>query len=249
MKFKPFLVIDRPNLLIPVGWIHNEIPIGMMSHTYASENFAQLWQQHPCDKICDSGVFLKSNYQRNLSYPELLKKYEAMNCDYGIILDVLGDKEATLKSAREGMKVYQQETRSFELIGVAQGETAEDYAECVKQLIDIGYTHIAVGGLLKKTENTARYVRVKSEERMQVIFSAIRKVWENWLFALGAYHPKRIPLFEEYDIYGSDSKRWVFRCEQGLETSERHRQVYANFVNDLKNYGTSTETQAQLQLF
>lgn len=241
MKFKPFVVIDRPNLLIPASWIHREIPIGFMSHTYASENFAKDWHQLDCDKICDSGVFLKSNYQRNLTYSQLMARYEAMSCDYGIILDVLGDKDATIQSAEKGMSVYKQGDYTFQLIGVAQGKTSAEYVDCVKQLVNLGFNHIAIGGLLQKVENTARYVRVKSEDRMREIFDEVRKVWTGWLFSLGTYHPRRIAIFEDYDIYGSDSKRWAFRCEAGLETSERHRQVYTNFLKDLRKYHKSFE--------
>ena len=241
MKFKPFVVIDRPNLLIPAGWIHSEVPIGFMSHTYASENFAKGWQQLDCDKICDSGVFLKSNYQRKLSYSQLMAKYEAMNCDYGIILDVLGDKDATIQSAEKGMAVYKQGDYTFQLIGVAQGKTSTEYVDCVKQLVDLGFDHIAIGGLLQKIENTVRYVRVRSEDRMKEIFDEVRRVWTGWLFSLGTYHPRRITMFEDYDIYGSDSKRWAFRCETGLETSERHRQVYTNFLKDLRKHHKSFE--------
>lgn len=236
LNFKPFVVIDRPNLLIPAEWIHERVTIGLMSHTYASDNFAQLWQKLDCDKICDSGVFLKSNYQRDLTYGELMAKYESMGCHYGIILDALGDKDLTIKSAKEGMKVYQNGSYSFELVGVAQGKTTTEYVTCVQQLLNLGYSHIAIGGLLQKVDNTVRYVRVRSEELMREVFEAVREVWDGWLFSLGTYHPKRIVLFEEYDVYGSDSKRWAFRCEKGLETSERHRQVATNFLTDIKEY-------------
>ena len=94
-----------------------------------------------------------------------------------------------------------------------------------------------------------------SEDRMREVFAAVREVWDGWLFSLGTYHPKRISLFEEYNIYGSDSKRWAFRCEKGLETSERHRQIATNFLKDIEKYYTQPQnsdkdrTPYQMELF
>jgi hypothetical protein len=32
----------------------------------------------------------------------------------------------------------------------------------------------------------------------------------DWLFLLGVFHPKRVELFNQYGVWGSDCKGWIF---------------------------------------
>ncbi len=90
--------------------------------------------------ICDSGVFQKEG-SGFLSYNHLFKIYEKMGADYGIMIDVLKDKKATLESARDAIEDYEKGNWSFRLIGVAQGNSAEEYLSCYDELREMGFDH------------------------------------------------------------------------------------------------------------
>jgi hypothetical protein len=162
-------------------------------------------------KICDSGVFQRHGCEQP-TYSALFQQYERMNVDYGIIMDVLKNKDATLLTAKIAMEEYKKFQRPFNLIGVAQGETIEEYIECYKKLKEIGYEYVAIGGMLKRKERSARYVLVRNEILLKQILSEIRKIDPNgWLFALGCYSPKRHSIFLEHGVFGSDYKGWIFQ--------------------------------------
>lgn len=222
------------------------VKVGLMSHTNTSKNFQELLSLYPCVKgnycevvqgacpydkevnkcpkgsivkrnvikMCDSGIFQKEGC--SFEYSKLFSIYENMNATYGIMIDHLKQKDETIESAKEALKEYENGNYSFQLVGVSQGETAEEYIECYYQLKKMGYSNIAVGGLLKKRQNSGRYVSVRSEQLLRDTLSRMKS--ENpkdWLFALGCYHPKRHDFFSQIGVFGSDYKGWIFNYDIG----------------------------------
>ncbi len=163
-------------------------------------------------KMSDSGVFTREGGR--LTYTQLFERYTQMGVQYGIILDVFRDARGTVESAREALKVYQAGQYPFQLVGVAQGKTVEEYLWSYTELRAMGYTHIAIGGLLRKVENSARYTQVDNEAFMEAVLTRVRETFpEDWLFALGCLHPKRLPLFQRLNVWG-DYKGWIFQYEK-----------------------------------
>ncbi len=222
-----------------------DVKVGIMGHANTSKHFQDLFQIYPCTdnefcdiingscpynydlkkcsagslirkrtiRACDSGVFTKNGCDR--AYKDLFKIYQNMDADYGIVIDYLKDKKKTIKSASDALKEYKKKDYSFKLIGVAQGNTPEEYLECYNGLKKLGYKHIAIGGLLKKLENTARYTRVRDETFLYNVIKTIRdKYPDDWLFVLGCYHPKRHDKFNELNVFGGDYKGWIFNYEK-----------------------------------
>ena len=186
-------------------------------------------------KMGDSGVFTREGGR--LTYEELFRRYEEMGVRYGVILDVLRDAPGTVESAWEGLWVYRAGRYPFHLVGVAQGRTVDEYLWSYESLRAMGYTHIAVGGLLRKVENSARYTRVAEDAFMETVLTRLREGYpEDWLFALGCLHPKRLPLFRRLNVW-ADSKGWLFRYRAprhlplfpGLPAPERKSQI-RNFI-------------------
>jgi hypothetical protein len=71
--------------------------------------------------------------------------------------------------------------------------------------------YIAIGGLLKKQEKSARWVSVKDENLLFEVLCKIREEFDpEWLFSLGTYSPRRHRRFEELGLFGSDYKGWIF---------------------------------------
>lgn len=188
--------------------------------------------------VCDSGVFQKHG-SKSLTYEELFEEYEKMGAHYGIIMDVLKNRSKTIDTAREAINIYETAKRSFKLIGVAQGKTAKEYLECYKELQNLGYEHIAIGGMLKRRRNSARYVNVRKESILNRVLRNIRKYDpDGWIFTLGCYSPGRHSIFLENSIFGADYKGWIFNYnghspKRGNRRSSesRYRQV-RSFIED-----------------
>ena len=240
-----------------------ELRLGLMTHANTTERFGELFRNFPCgepdyckklhqarrhpqglcssgrqfasyfEKIGDSGVFNRDGCHYD-DYPQLFRKYATLGVDFGIMADVLKDSERTIESARRGFEAYSQlRSPSFQLVGVAQGNSVREYLRCYTSLRRIGYNRIAIGGLLRKKEKSKHFVHVRDEHMMYDVLRAIRLRYPaDWLFALGAYHPKRHNRLAALGIFGGDYKGWIFHYSQQerkrvrrLEDRRRYRQV------------------------
>lgn len=183
-----------------------------MGNSNTSQTFQKLFAEFNGDniiKMADSGVFTK-NGSMSKDYEDLFATYENMGVDYGIIIDVIKNKQKTIESAKEAITIYKKGKYRFELVGVAQGKSVKEYLSCYISLKKLGFKYIAIGGLLKKIKNSSRYVKVRDESFIEEVVKAIRKKYKNdWLFLLGSYHPKRHHLFKKYKIFGADFKGWI----------------------------------------
>ena len=87
--------------------------------------------------------------------------------------------------------------------------------DCYIDLKNLGYNHIAIGGMLIRKENSARYVNIRDESFLRKVLAKIREHDpEGWLFALGCYSPKRHSAFLQYSVFGSDYKGWIFQYSE-----------------------------------
>lgn len=251
MGLIPFFVVDRPislEILREVMLKHSSIKIGLMTHALTSGNFVEKFNKFPLDKevgddeeelsqnlikMSDSGIFNKNGC--NLTYEELFRKYEMLGVKYGIIIDTLKDAKKTIESALKGLRIYKsnREKYHFKLVAVAQGRNLDEYMKCYQKLQE-HFEYIAVGGLLKKIENSARYVRVRDENFMYKVLTTIKKDYSpEWLFALGCYHPSRHKKFDEIGVWGSDYKGWIFNYTPRLEVLlELNRKLKAYELNN-----------------
>lgn len=238
----PFCVADRPiSLSIIKGvTLGTGLKIGIMSQAATtSEAFKKFFASYPYRtdviysngeptdqairsrtvKMADSGIFGKKGC--TLTYDELYRAYRLMKTEYGIIIDVFGDCDKTLESAKEALKEYDEEKNKFNLVAVAQGETVDQYLRCYEKLKEMGYSYIALGGLLRKRKNTVRYAHVRGGTFLDKLLKQVREKFDpDWLFLLGVFHPKRIELFKEYGVWGSDCKGWIFNYLKREEVIE-----------------------------
>jgi hypothetical protein len=78
-----------------------------------------------------------------------------------------------------------------------------------------------LGGLLRKRKNTVRYAHVRGDTFLEKLLKQVRaKFSPDWLFLLGVFHSKRVELFKEYGVWGSDCKGWIFNYLKQEEVIE-----------------------------
>jgi hypothetical protein len=239
----PFFVADRPaslRILKGVMLKNPDIKVGLMTHALTTKNFTQLFCNYPYNielryedasfldnedllaenliKIADSGVFTRNGC--TISYDDLFMRYNQLGVEFGVIIDTLRDPKETVQSAMKGFKIYASNRAKykFKLIAVAQGKTLDEYLKCYRELQQ-HFEYVAVGGLLKKRENSARWVNVQSEKFMYDVLETIKRDYSpDWLFALGCYHPSRHKKFEVINVWGSDYKGWIFNYATKIDT-------------------------------
>lgn len=229
-----------------------DVSIGIMAHANTSQNFQKALQQYPCEKfdycdavrgpcqyqdnifncpfrerivnqtikMCDSGIFTREG--ATLTYEELFKAYKRMGVKYGIMIDVYQESQATLTSAKKALEIYKLDNYSFHLVAVAQGTSIEEYLDCYAGLKQLGFQHIAVGGLLRRDKNTVRFARVRNQELMFDVLSKLRQQYSNdWLFALGCFHSSRLTKLKELNVW-ADYKGWIFQYNKRNQTLDSH---------------------------
>ncbi len=257
-KLIPFFVADRPaslRILKGVMLKHPDIKVGLMTHALTTKNFAQLFSDYPYNlelryedarfldnegllaenliKIADSGVFTRNGC--TISYNDLFMRYNQLGVEFGVIIDALRDPNETIRSAMKGLRIYTRNKNKyhFKLIAVAQGKTLDEYLKCYEKLQQ-QFEYIAVGGILKKKENSARYVNVQNEKFMYDVLTAIERDYSpNWLFPLGCYNPSRHKKFEEIGVWGSDYKGWIFNYVTKIDSLKSLNNFLIDF--DLNN--------------
>ena len=243
----PFFVADRPmslNIIKSFFVNHPGVKFGLMSHALVSESFRNLYAHFPCDpsgcwlgtrtsiqscdnplgaerlresviKAVDYGIF--ANHP-SMPYPKLFDIYEAMGANLGIMKDVFGDARRTWESAKRAVESYARKPRTFKLVLVAQGSSVDDYLWSMDRLAQFSGVELAIGGLLTRKVNSARYSSAGRIAHLDEVLSALRKAHPSReLFVLGCYHPKRHRLFAARSVFASDYKGWIFNYEHRID--------------------------------
>jgi hypothetical protein len=235
-----------------------DVRIGIMAHANTTLNFQRRFRDYPCDalehcdaagtpcqymdnarrceirqhvlkhtiKMCDSGIFTREG--ATLTYDQLFDAYARMGVEYGVMIDVFRDAEATLKSGKEALEVYEPFKDTFKLVGVAHGGSVGEYLDCYVRLRDMGFSCVAVGGLLRRQKNTVRFTSVQSEAFMVQVLGELRRQYPaDWLFALGCFHPGRLLGLKELNVW-ADYKGWIFQYKKRNETLDTYLEVLAS---------------------
>jgi hypothetical protein len=184
-------------------------------------------------KMCDSGIFTREG--ATLTYDQLFEAYDRMRVEYGIMIDVFRDPHATLESAEAALQAYEPFKGSFKLVSVAQGISVEDYLDCYARLKRLGFDYIAIGGLLRRRKNTVRFPYVRSQEFMFEVLGELRERYpDDWLFALGCFHPGRLPSLMGWNVW-ADYKGWIFQYKKRNESLDTHLEMFVS--NHLEHLG------------
>ena len=187
-----------------------------MTHALTTERFRKLFARYPCGDpgigracgrqveesmvLCSKGQVLRRNIIKmgdsgifaggeRLPYEELFERYENMNVDYGVMVDYFLDPLRTHESAREAVRVFSARKYHFQLVLVAQGGNTDEYVDSYRELKRLGDYPIAVGGMLRRKMNSARYIHQSQEGLLNDVLSTIRATFDpDWLLSgLGTF--------------------------------------------------------------
>ena len=118
----------------------------------------------------DCGAF---SYRNKTEPPyttdEILDYYESLNFTYGVSIDHLifssfpqEEQERrwnlTLRNAEEFLRRHREKGCTFTPVGIAQGPSPERYAQAIRRLVEMGYDHLALGGLARSNDQVIREV-------------------------------------------------------------------------------------------
>ncbi|MBN2723245.1 MAG: queuine/other tRNA-ribosyltransferase [Deltaproteobacteria bacterium] len=149
------------------------------------------------------------------SSADVFDYYTAGGFDFGVSVDHLipspefSDREfrlkITIENAAEFIKIHTREKPRWIAVGAVQGWNTESYGECAAKLVKMGYTYLAVGGL----------VRTKNDEVRKIV-SEVRKAAPLVpLHLFGVARPQLFDLFPDYGVFSVDSASALRRAWMG----------------------------------
>lgn len=154
---------------------------------------------------------------------DILKYYETLGFTYGVALDHLifssmPDEEKlrrlkiTLNNARQFLNRCQSLNYKVIPVGIAQGWDATSRQKAIQQLIDMGYEHLAIGGLARSGDKVI-------QETLQAIHPVLQQNPQvKMLHLFGVARLSVVPDLIRYGVTSADSASPVRRAFLG--TSE-----------------------------
>jgi hypothetical protein len=122
------------------------------------------------------------------------------------------ERRARVKLTRENadrfLTIYRERGARFTPVGVVQGLGPKSYANQIAEYVEMGYEHLAIGGLVPRSD----------AEILNIVRAVHKEVKElrskPWIHLLGIFRPSLQPSFRELGIGGFDSatyfrKAWL----------------------------------------
>jgi len=115
--------------------------------------------------------------------------------------------ELTLENAEEFLRLHRRRRYEFVPVGVAQGWTPETYADSVKQLLKMGYTCIALGGLARSSASIVLDVLKATTQTVEE--SATRSLRDISLHLFGVAKLDLVHKLPQYGVASIDSASYL----------------------------------------
>ena len=187
----------------------------------------------------DCGAFSYVNEDLpTISVEQAVSLYSLYDFDYGASVDHIpldeierdGKKHAlteaekksrvrlTRRNAERFFGKHREDGADFVPVGVIQGLDAKDYARQIGDYLDIGYTHLALGGLVPRSDAQVKEIVRKVNEHTKLLRRP------PWIHLLGIYRPALQQDFRQFGINSFDSatyfrKAWL-RSDQNYLASD-----------------------------
>ena len=168
---------------------------------------------------------------------EILEYYKKTGFDYGVTVDHLvtpqfeSEKDERMKITRDNaIKAFEEWSKhyrnDFQLILAVQGWKNSDYLDMYREYVNIGATHIALGGLVRST--TTEIAKLVSELTEEVKKSD--KV-PKYIHFFGLARIQLFPLFEKLEETG---------VEVGFDSASYLRKAWLAAASSQNNYVTTS---------
>lgn len=224
-------------ILISLGIFQNKLRLENSNSQPSIRGFTSIKEylridsEKPLKVMGDCGAFSYVNEKTGpFSVTQIADLYDALDFDLGISLDHLVVKSITdedgkkidlsesqqearrqlsLDNAEAFLKYCQKKKYSFIPIGSAQGLSTESYIDSVDKLIEMNYTYIAIGGLIRYT--TTEVDKIVTAVMEKVIS---RETPPTKVHLLGILRPQLLEKFRQFGITSFDSasyfrKAWL----------------------------------------
>jgi len=156
---------------------------------------------------------------------DIMEFYDELKFDIGVSIDHLINpavesqkyfrKKLTIKNAEEFLNRHKSKGYSFTPVGVCQGWDVESYTESVKEILDIGYDYIALGGIARA--QTSVVIKI-----LKSISPLIKKEHnEIELHLFGVARLEAIRLFRSLGVTSFDSASPIRSAWLGSKTNYR----------------------------
>lgn len=137
---------------------------------------------------------------------DVLDFYDAAGVDYGVSVDHIVSLappdqrsvrfDLTIANARDFLAQHRRRRHAFEPVGAVQGWSAETYADAATKLVAMGYTTLAIGGLVRSTNATIL-------EITRCVAGAVGR--QARLHLLGVARPSLVENLAELGVFSADS--------------------------------------------
>lgn len=205
-------------------------------------NYLRLDEKHPIMGDCGAFQYITKE-KPPYTCEEIFEYYNDLGFDYGLSMDhVIVDFsldydqdraliprqptdrmksrfQITIDNARKMKELVGERESSFKLIGCAQGWSPDSYYEAIRQLIEIGYDYIAIGGVAKAPNRVI--LPILDRIREMVIRSKVK------LHLLGV---ARLELLETF------YKTNVVSCDSSSSLMKAFKSKTDNYQTPTKNY-------------
>lgn len=142
---------------------------------------------------------------------DMMEFYDQMKFDIGVSIDHLCipgfeqefqyRKALSLKNAEQFYNRYYKKGYTFKPVGVAQGWDEESYADSVKELLDIGFRYLALGGIARAKSTDI----IKVLQALQPALQKYRKTEKIDLHLFGVARLEAVRSFRSLGITSFDS--------------------------------------------
>ncbi len=176
---------------------------------------------------CGAFSYVNEDYP-TISVEQAVSLYELHGFDFGASVDhipvrkikknsrltILSDEERqervkiTRNNAKQFIEASKKRKAGFNPVGTIQALNPEQYGQSVQEYYDLGYRHLAIGGLVPLKDG-------EIEDIVQAVIASANELKERpWIHLFGIFRPKLQDLFRELKIDSFDSasyfrKAWL----------------------------------------
>ena len=115
--------------------------------------------------------------------------------------------ELTVANAERFLHIHRKKAYQFVPVGVIQGMSTESYVRCVNDYIDMGYRHIALGGLVPRVDGDI--LKICTATRKAIQDRTRGEAHNIWIHLFGILRPKLQAAFRTLGVSSFDSASYL----------------------------------------